>query len=141
VFCPHCGVTTYPNISPVIIVGVTDGDHLLLTRYAQGEYQKHALIAGFVEIGETLEDAARREVQEETGLCIKNLHYYKSQPWAFSESLLAGFFAEVDGSTDVHVDQVELSEAIWFSRETLPLEDTTLSLTWDMIETFRRGEV
>ena len=139
--CPECNLTIYPGISPVVIVGVTDGDRLLLTRYANGEYRRHALIAGFVEFGETLEDGARREVMEEVGLHIKNLRYYKSQPWAFSESLLAGFFAEVDGSKEAAANPDELSEAVWFTRDQLPRDDSNMSLTWSMIEAFRNGEV
>lgn len=137
--CPVCNVTEYPKISPVVIVGVTDGDWLLLTKYATGEYQKYALVAGYVEIGETLEDAVRREVMEEVGLEVHNIHYYKSQPWGFSGSLLAGFFAETDNSKKLSIDARELAEAVWCHREELPSDDTTLSLTWEMIEAFRRG--
>ena len=139
--CPACDLTIYPSIAPVVIVAVTDGDRLLLTRYARGGYRRHALVAGFAEIGETLEDAARREVREETGMDIKNLRYYKSQPWAFSQSLLSGFFAEADGDKLPVPDRKELSEAVWYSREDIPQEDSTLSLTWDMIEAFRQGKI
>lgn len=137
--CPSCGALAYPGISPVVIVGVIDGDRLLLTKYAQAAYKNHALIAGFVEIGETLEDAVKREVLEEVGLNVKNIRYHKSQPWGFSQSVLMGFFAELDGSGDVSLDTRELSTAVWFSREDIPRDDTTFSLTWDMIETFRNG--
>lgn len=137
VYCSKCGNKEYPKISPVIIVGIIHEDKLLLTKYANAEYKRHALVAGFMEIGETLEDTVRREVMEEVGLKVKNIRYYKSQPWAFSESVLMGFFADVDGDAEVHVDGEELSEAQWFSRKDLPAEDTTLSLTWDMIEFFR----
>ncbi|MDR2854751.1 MAG: NAD(+) diphosphatase [Methanomicrobiales archaeon] len=135
--CPECGTVEYPKISPVIIVGVVDGDRLLLTKYATGSYRRYALIAGFMEIGETYEDAVRREVMEEVGLRVKNIQYYKSQPWGFSQSVLAGFFAELDGEQMVKIDAHELKEASWYSRENLPRDDTTLSLTWDMIEAFR----
>ena len=138
--CPACKASEYPAISPCIIVGITDKDKILLTRYAVGEYKRHALVAGFVEVGETLEDAVRREAMEEVGLKVRNIRYYKSQPWGFSESILAGFFAEADSREEISIDKTELQEAQWFSREELPRDDTLLfSLTWDMIEAFRRG--
>ena len=79
-----------------MIVGVTDGDEILLTKYAGRAFTKYALIAGFAEIGESIEDTVRREVMEEVGLKVKNLRYYKSQPWSFSDTLLMGFFVQVE---------------------------------------------
>jgi NAD+ diphosphatase len=140
VFCPQCGNVEYPKISPVVITGIVDGDRILLTKHSTG-YKRYALISGFVEIGETLEAAIKREVMEEVGLQIKNIRYYKSQPWAFSSSLLFGFFAELDGSDCVKIDIKELSKAVWIHRHSLPADDSTLSLTWNMIEAFRNGEV
>ena len=135
--CDACGVVEYPKISPCVIVTITDGDRILMTKYANNGYKKYALIAGFMEIGETFEDTIRREVMEEVGVRVKNIRYYKSQPWAFSDSVLAGFFAELDGDDHVTLDHHELSEAVWFSRKDIPVDDSTLSLTWDMIEAFR----
>ena len=137
--CPACGHVEYPRISPVVIVAITDGNRLLLTKYARG-YDRYALVAGFVEVGETPEDAVRREVLEEVGLHVKNIRYFKSQPWAFSGSLLAGFFADLDGSDDVRVDEYELSEGTWFDRDHIPPGESTMSLTQTMIEAFRNGE-
>jgi len=139
--CPVCGLINYPRINPVIIVGITDGDKLLLTKYAHASYRNYSLVAGFMEIGETLEDTVRREVMEEVGLKVKNIRYFKSQPWAFSESLLVGLFADVDGETELILDTNELSEAAWFSREEIPTGDSVFSLTWDMIERFRQGDI
>jgi NAD+ diphosphatase len=136
-YCPDCGLVIYPRINPVVIVGVCDGDRLLLTRYAQAPYNRHALVAGFVEIGETFEDAIRREVMEEVGLAVTDIRYFASQPWAFSDSLLAGFFAEVSGSVTPVLDDHELAEALWFDRAELPYDDTTFSLTWTLVEAFR----
>lgn len=139
--CPRCGLIVYPRINPVVIVGITNGEQLLLAKNANSEYKNYGLISGFMETGETLEDTIKREVMEEVGLKVKNTRYYKSQPWAFSESILMGFFAEVDGSTKPILDGEELSEATWFTREELPTGDSHFSLTWDMIEQFRTGSV
>ncbi|MDR2947316.1 MAG: NAD(+) diphosphatase [Candidatus Adiutrix sp.] len=138
--CPACGNIVYPAIAPVVIVGVIDGERLLLTRYAGRVYRRPALVAGFVEIGETLEDAVRREVREEVGLELKNIRYYKSQPWAFSQSLLSGFFADLDGPADIRLDVSELSEGFWVNRDEVPDDEdlSNVSLTYEMIRTFRR---
>lgn len=141
VYCAACGAMVYPRINPVVIVAVTDGDRLLLTKNANVEYRNLALISGFMEVGETLEETVRREVREEVGLSVGRMRYYKSQPWAFSESLLVGFFAEVKGDTEPFLDGKELTEAIWFDRADLPIDDSSrYSLTRDMIESFRLGE-
>jgi len=136
--CPACGLIKYPSIAPVVIVGITKGDEILLTKYAKG-HTRYALVAGFVEIGETLEDAVKREVMEEVGLRVKNISYYKSQPWAISQSLLMGFYCELDCPDTITLDQNELSEATWFHKNDIPKdeEDRHLSLTRDMIENFR----
>lgn len=138
--CPECGLIEYPRISPAVIAGIVDGDRLLLTRYANAQPAHHALVAGYVEIGETLETAVRREVREEVGLEIRNLRYFGSQPWAFSGSLLSGFFADVDGSTDISLNNDgvdELADARWFARGDIPANDNPSALTALMIETFR----
>lgn len=139
--CSKCGLTKYPNINPAVIVGIIDKDKILLTRYSDRAYKKLSLVAGFMEIGETLEETVKREVMEEVGLKVKNLQYFKSQPWAFSQSVLMGFFAELDGDSNVEIDKTELSEAIWFSREEIPPVETTMSLTNEMIEAFRKNEI
>ena len=87
-YCPHCKNTEYPKISPAVIVGVRNGNRLLMSKYAGGTARRYALIAGFAEIGETLEETVKREVMEEVGLKVKNIEYYKSQPWSLSSSLL-----------------------------------------------------
>jgi len=138
--CPHCNLTDYAKISPAAIVAVTDRDRILLTKYAGRSYTNYALVAGYMEIGETFEDTVRREVMEEVGLSIKNIRYYKSQPWAFSDSILAGFFADLDGSPEVRVDYSELSEASWFDRSRLEPDEAPMSLTRTMIEAFRSGK-
>lgn len=135
--CPACGATYYPRISPAVIVGVTDGDKLLLTRYADRPGVNYALIAGFCEIGETVEGTVRREVMEEAGLKVKNIRYYKSQPWGFSGSLLLGFYCDLDGDAKITLDGKELGFAEWFGRADIPETDASISLTGTMIENFR----
>ncbi|HIX15098.1 MAG TPA: NAD(+) diphosphatase [Candidatus Hungatella pullicola] len=137
--CPDCGFTAYPKLSPAVIVAITDKDKLLLTKYAGREYTRYALVAGYTEFGETLEQTVHREVMEEVGLKVKNIRYYKSQPWAFSDSLLVGFFAEVDGSTEIHLDQKELSTAVWLNRQEIPCDFNKTSLTHEMILRFKSG--
>lgn len=138
---PVCSRIVYPTISPAVIVGIRNNDQLLLTRYAGRAAHHHALVAGYCEIGETLEATIAREVMEEVGLKVKNLHYYKSQPWAFSQSLLMGFYADLDGSPAITLQESELAEAAWFSRDALPVGGSPGSLTHEMIERFREGKV
>lgn len=137
--CEKCGNNIYPKISPVVIVGITDGDKLLMTKYAGRAYKKYSLVAGFIEIGETIEDAARREVMEEVGLRIKNITYYKNQPWGFSGGLLIGFFAELDGDSKITLDTNELSEGIWMNRDEIDIEKDSISLTNEMIYKFKHN--
>ena len=137
--CPQCGNVQYPRISPVIMAAVTDGDRLLVTRYAGREYKGLALIAGFVEIGESLEGALEREVMEEVGLRVKDISYFGRQPWGFSDSVISGFFVKLDGKDNIYLDENELSEAVWLSRDEIPPQDSDISITAAMIEAFRKG--
>lgn len=139
--CPDCGNRVYPGISPAVIIGVTRGDDILVTRYADREYKGVALLAGFCEIGESGEDTVCREVMEEVGLKVKNIRYYASQPWGIDSNLLIGYFAEVDGSTEIHMDVRELKEAVWMPRKELKPAKNVMSLTMTMIEAFRKGEI
>lgn len=137
--CPDCGLTVYPKICPAVIVAVTDGDRLLLTKYRGRAFKRYALVAGFAEIGESIEDTVRREVLEETGLRVKQLRFYKSQPWVFTDSLLFGFSCELEGSDAVTLQESELSEAGWYARSEIPGDHSGISLTGEMIERFRAG--
>lgn len=139
--CPVCSNTVYPKICPAVIVAIHDKDRLVLTRYKDRPVKNYALVAGFNEIGESIEETVHREVFEETGLRVKNLRYYKSQPWVFTDTLLFGFFAELDGSDKITVEEDELSEAGWFRREEIPEDLAHLSLTGEMMEQFRKGFV
>jgi NAD+ diphosphatase len=138
--CPRCGYLKYPEIALAVIVGVCNGDKLLLTKYAGRSYKRFALIAGFVEIGEALEDSVRREVYEEVGIHVKNLRYFASQPWGFSHSLLAGFFAETDGSVEITLDKRELAEAVWVQRKDICADPSNISLTATMMTAFKEGK-
>lgn len=135
--CPKCGNLIYPKIAPAVIIALTNKDKILFTKYAATrEYQKYALIAGFVEIGETVEQTVIREVKEEVGLKVKNLRYYKSQPWGYDCNVLVGFFAELDGDDDIVMDTEELSKAQWFAREEMPAHNDGISLTREMMGLF-----
>ena len=138
--CPSCGNVVYPRINPAVIVGVIKGDKILITRYRKG-YAHNALVAGFTEFGETLEETVAREVMEETGVKVKNIRYYKSQPWGMAQDILVGFFCEADGEGDIHMDESELKYAEWVSREDIVLQPNNLSLTNEMIKVFKEGKV
>ena len=132
----------FPKIAPAVIVALTHGNKILLTKYAATrDYKKYALIAGFVEIGETVEETVEREVMEEVGLKVKNLRYYKSQPWSFTDTLLMGFFCELDGEDGITLDTDELAMAEWFEREQMPVEAEDLSLTNEMMMAFKHGKM
>lgn len=137
--CPHCGNMVYPKISPGIIVGIVNGDRLLLTRYAGSAYTAWALVAGFTEIGEPLEDTVRREVKEETGLKVKNITYFSNQPWPRSASLLVGYFAELDGDPEVTLQREELAEAAWKRWDEVPHDPDNYSMTNMMMCAFYRN--
>lgn len=140
-YCESCGFQTYPTISPCVIVAVHDGDRLLLTKYAGRAYTKYALIAGFAEIGESLEQTVQREVKEEVGIRVKNIKFYKSQPWPFTDTILAGFYAELDGDDTITLEEEELSLGVWVNREDIPPEELRISLTGEMMEAFRTGNI
>jgi len=135
--CPACGNMIFPTIAPAVIVGVVNGDRILLTKYKGRPGPPRALIAGFCEIGEALEDTVRREVMEEAGLRVGKITYYKSQPWALSGSLLSGFYAELEGDDAITMQEDELGEAVWVDRRDMGEMDDGISLTREMIEHFR----
>ena len=137
--CQNCGNMIFPRISPAVIVAVTDGDRLLLSKYAGRSYTRYALLAGYTEIGETLEQTVEREVMEEVGLRVKNIRYYKSQPWGVDGNVLMGFYCDLDGDDTIHIDENELSMAEFYPRSALPAHDDGISLTREMIRVFEEG--
>ena len=118
--CGHCRERYYPQISPCIIVAIRRHDHILLAQHNRHRNGIFTVLAGFVEVGETLEQAAAREVMEESRIRIKNLRYVTSQPWPFPQSLMTAFMAEYD-SGDIVIDPKELMSAGWYRYDQLPL--------------------
>lgn len=140
-YCKECHNMVYPRIAPAVIVGLIHNNRILMTKYAGRDYKKYALIAGFTEIGETAEETVAREVMEEVGLKVKNVTYYKSQPWGFDGNLLMGFFAKLDGADTIVRDESELAVAEWIPREQAANMNDGISLTREMMECFyQKGE-
>lgn len=138
--CPKCGNLVYPKIMPAVIVGVrNEKGEILLTRYAHSTYNKFALVAGFAEIGETIEETVKREVKEETSLDVDEITFYKSQPWAFSSTLLLGFWAKADSHQKIAMDDGELKEAEWHDRDVNVDNLDQASLTAEMIRMYKKG--
>ncbi|MBQ7488470.1 MAG: NAD(+) diphosphatase [Clostridia bacterium] len=139
-YCPACKRKVYPRINPAVIIGVINGNRLLITRYRNG-VGMNALVAGFTEIGETFEETVAREVMEETGLRVKHIRYYKSQPWGIAADILTGYYCEVDGDDTIHMDPSELKYAEWVERNEIELQPYPYSLTNEMMQMFRDGHV
>ncbi|MGE0076462.1 MAG: NAD(+) diphosphatase [Bacteroidales bacterium] len=139
--CPACNAVVYPKISPAIIVAIISGNKILLARNSNFQGGWYSLVAGYVDVGETLEEALMREVKEEVGLEVKNIRYYKSQPWPLSGSMMIGFIAEADENQPIAIDGKEIVEAAWFSRGNLPLHSSNISIAGEMIEKFEQGEL
>ena len=111
--CPACGMLAYPRISPAMMVMIRKDDHVLLARHTQSAVQRFIPLAGFLEAGESIEEAVHREVFEEVGLRVHNLQYFASQSWPFPHSLMIAFTADyLDG--EIRVDTTEIAEARWF---------------------------
>lgn len=137
--CDKCNETIYLNISPAVAVAIINDDKILLARNAVGIFRKFALIAGYMEVGESLEDTVKREVMEEVGLKVKNIRYYKSQPWGASDTEMIGFYVDLDGDDTITRQESEIAEARWFTREELDPDLSQISLSYEMIEKFRQG--
>lgn len=112
-WCPTCNIPWYPRLAPCVIVVIRQGDRFLLAKNARVKRHFYSLIAGFVEPGESLEEAVAREVMEETGLAVTNVRYCESQPWPFPHQLMVGFFADYAGG-ELVLQEDELSDAGWY---------------------------
>lgn len=131
--CPACGLMAYPRISPAVIVLVRRGDEALLARNARFPLPFYSTLAGFVEVGESLEDCIGREIREEAGIEVKNPRYFGSQPWPFPHSLMVGFTAQWAGG-DIHADEREILDARWWRADALPLVPPPLSIARRLID-------
>lgn len=133
--CLRCNLSFYPRIPPAVITLIEHEGRLLLARSARFKTGMFSAVAGFVEIGESLEEAAIREVREEVGVEIGDLRYFGSQPWPFGRSLMVGYFGRYL-SGDIQVDGNEIVEAAWFDVEHLPLLPPPLSIARKLIDSF-----
>ena len=131
--CEHCGKEVWPQLATAIIVLVRKGNEVLLVHANNFRTDFYGLVAGFVETGETLEEAVHREVMEETGLHIKNLRYFGSQPWPYPCGLMVGFTADYD-SGKIHLQRSELSKGSWFDKDHLPHIPEKLSIARKLID-------
>ena len=117
--CQDCRMMHYPRINSCIIVAVRNGDKILLAQHPRHKTGMYTVIAGFVEVGETLEECVTREIYEETGIKVSNIRYQASQPWAFPSNIMTGFLADY-ASGEIKPDYSELSDAKWFGVDELP---------------------
>ena len=140
--CPACGYISFPRISPAVIVLVSRGNHILLARAQRFDNEMYSVLAGFVEPGETLEDTVKREICEEVGIDVKDIHYFGSQPWPFPDSLMIAFTAQYAGG-DIKIDETEISDARWFDCDNLPLIPGKISIARSLIDWFvgKRKEI
>lgn len=138
--CPECRQEIYPRISPAIIVLIRKGDSILLVHARNFRGTFKGLVAGFLEPGETLEECVHREVMEETGLTIKNLKYFGSQPWPYPSGIMIGYTAEYESGT-IKLQDEELSAGAFYSRDHLPEIPKKLSIARKMIDAWLAGEL
>ena len=131
--CLHCQHVTYPRISPCIIVLITRGSKLLLARSPHFSEKVYSTLAGFVEPGESLEQALHREIKEEVGVTVSEITYFGSQPWPFPDSLMIGFHAKYLAGK-IEFDGVEIEDAQWFDVHSLPQLPSSTSIARELIE-------
>lgn len=137
--CESCGNLVYPRINPAVNVAIIDDNRILLAKH--GKNKPYALISGFVEYGESLEDTINREVKEEVGLKVKNIRYYGSQPWGFAGNIQIGFTCHLNGSDHITLETKELYDARFFTREEVINEIGPSSITGTMIQAFIDGKI
>jgi NAD+ diphosphatase len=141
IVCSACNHIIFPKISPAIIVAITCNNKILLIKGKNYRSKFFTLVAGYVDVGESIEETVAREVKEEVGLEIKNVRYFKSQPWPYSFSLMMGFTAEADENQQIIIDENEVEEAAWFTRDNLPVYNKGISISGDLIEAFEKGKL
>jgi NAD+ diphosphatase len=133
--CPGCGNLSFPRISPAVIVLVERGEHCLLAcspRFKDGFY---SVLAGFAEPGESLEETVAREVREETGIEVRDIRYFGSQPWPFPDSLMIGFTAQY-AQGEIEIDGTEILDAQWFRFDQLPKIPPKISIARHLVDWF-----
>jgi NAD+ diphosphatase len=135
--CPACKYTTYPPVTPAIMILITHGRRLLLARKKAFPAGRFSALAGFVEPGEMLEDTVIRETREEVGVEVKNIRYFGSQPWPFPHSLMVAFTADYAGG-ELRPDGVEIEEARWFAPDALPNIPDGISISRWLIDAVTR---
>ncbi len=149
-YCEKCGNMIYPQICPCVIVGVRDGERLLVTKYSDKHHMVNngrtyaatthlSLVAGYIEVGETPIQTVRREVREEVGLEVKNIRFFDAAPWPLTGSMLLGYFCDVDGDPTPKIDKSELAEVSWIERKDMEDRSHFQSLTTRLMEAFRLG--
>ena len=136
--CTACGQLSYPRISPAVIVAVIRGERILLARARRFPSGMYSVLAGFVEPGETLEECVAREVREETGIEVRDLRYFASQPWPFPHSLMVAFTAEHE-SGEIRLDPAEIVDAGWYAADSLPRLPEPITVARRLIDWFASG--
>lgn len=137
--CAKCGRMVFPTICPAVITAITSGEKILLVKTHNHPTGAYSLVAGYVEVGETLEHTVRREAMEEVGLELHNLRYLGDQPWGIGGSHMFAFHAEADDTQPIRIQESELLEARWFHRSELAPSEHTVSIAFELIERFRKG--
>lgn len=133
--CPNCGATFFPKISPAAIILIRDGERLLLARSFGFPPGVYSALAGFVEVGEGVEETIRREIREEVGVEVGSIEYFGSQTWPFPDSLMLGFTANYTGG-EIKIQEDEIEDAGWFTVENLPVLPPRLSIARSMLDAF-----
>jgi NAD+ diphosphatase len=133
--CPECGFMSFPRLSPAVITAIVKDNKILMAKHSYGLKDRYSLIAGFVEPGETLEEAVHREIMEEVGIEVKNIKYFGSQSWPFPHSFMIGFTAEYEKG-EIEVDGIEILDAKWFSAPEVPPPPSQMSIASELINWF-----
>ncbi|MBO4320354.1 MAG: NAD(+) diphosphatase [Treponema sp.] len=138
--CPKCERLFFPRIEPAVIVLVTKGDSILLVKTKNSRKNFYSCVAGFVEQGETLEQAVEREVMEETGIQIKNIKYIANQPWPFPDQLMLAFRAEYK-SGEIKLQEEEIADGGWYTKDNMPVTPNPGSVSYSLIKHWKNGDL